>query len=32
MIQKFNLAEILAPLTKQDMEQLKNEFGTMAIN
>lgn len=32
MIQKFSLAEILAPVTKQDLEQLKKEFGHMAIN
>ncbi len=31
MIQKFEIAEILAPVTRQDVEQLKKEFGTMDI-
>ena len=31
MIQKFELAEILAPVTKQDIQKLKKQFGTMDV-
>jgi hypothetical protein len=31
MIQKFQIAEILAPVTTQDIEKLKQEFGLMGV-
>jgi len=31
MIRKFEIAEILAPVTKPDIEKLRKEFGTMDV-